>query len=111
MHRGTGSISIVEHDKIIKNGENRWHWCKNIKKFQKVPYKLLWRTLLSKKGETISINSSGKSEQMSWRIITIQNPTQLSLQNKQLLIIQKEEKFTLPVEDFCVIILDSPQIS
>ena len=48
---------------------------------------------------------------MSWRILTIQNPAQISLQNKQLLIIQNEEKFTLPVEDLCVIVLDSPQIN
>ncbi len=48
---------------------------------------------------------------MSWRVITIQNPAQISLQNKQLLIMQNGEKFTLPIEDLCVIVLDFPQIS
>jgi len=48
---------------------------------------------------------------MSWRVITIQNPAKLFLNNKQLVIHQNGEEVTFPPEDVSAIILDSPQIS
>jgi CRISPR-associated protein Cas1 len=48
---------------------------------------------------------------MSWRVVTLQNPAQLSLKNSQLVVVQGETMNTLPVEDLCAIVLDSPQIT
>jgi CRISPR-associated protein Cas1 len=48
---------------------------------------------------------------MSWRIITIQNPARLSLKNSQLCLEREGEFFTLPIEDICALVLDSPQIT
>jgi len=48
---------------------------------------------------------------MSWRIIALQNPARLSLRTKQLVINQNSEEFTLPVEDLCVVIVESHQVT
>lgn len=48
---------------------------------------------------------------MSWRIVTLQNSARLSLRGKQLVINQKSEEFTFPIEDLCVVILESLQVT
>lgn len=44
---------------------------------------------------------------MSWRTVVIDNGGKLSLQNNQLLIEQKAQKFTVPIEDLAIIIIQS----
>lgn len=48
---------------------------------------------------------------MSWRIITIQNPACVFLKNKQLILRQEKKEVSIPIEDVCTIVLDSPQIN
>lgn len=44
---------------------------------------------------------------MSWRSILISNGGKLSLQHKQMLIQQKENEFTIPLEDIAIIVIES----
>lgn len=43
--------------------------------------------------------------------MTLQNAARLSLHDKQMVINQEGNEFTLPIEDLCAIVLDSPQIN
>lgn len=46
---------------------------------------------------------------MSWRSILISNGGKLSLQHKQMLIQQKENEFTVPLEDIAIIVVESKE--
>lgn len=43
---------------------------------------------------------------MAWRVIGVSNPAKLSVKNKQLLI-QQEEKVSIPIEDLDALVIDS----
>lgn len=47
---------------------------------------------------------------MTWRSILIQNSGKLSLKNQQLFIQQKEEEYTVPLEDIAVIMIESKEV-
>lgn len=47
---------------------------------------------------------------MAWRAVMIQNPTRLSLEKAQLALETEAGRFTIPLEDITVLILEHPQI-
>ncbi|MCB1559656.1 MAG: type II CRISPR-associated endonuclease Cas1 [Xanthomonadales bacterium] len=47
---------------------------------------------------------------MGWRSVIVSKPARLSVKNRQLLLEQGEgDSVTLPLEDLCVLVLDTPQ--
>ncbi len=46
---------------------------------------------------------------MTWRTIIVEKGGKLSLKQKQLLIAQDQQQFTVPLEDIAVIIIESPE--
>ncbi|QNT78609.1 type II CRISPR-associated endonuclease Cas1 [Entomobacter blattae] len=48
---------------------------------------------------------------MAWQNLHISQPARISLKHNQLCIDQEHEQTTLPLEDLCCIILDTPQIT
>jgi len=46
---------------------------------------------------------------LAWRVIVIRNPARLRVENSQI-VIEQEDRATLPLEDIAVLVLESPEV-